>query len=155
MPLATFSQTNDALIATWQAMNGAKLCSRLCATITHATCEENQHHREHNCMGCGGLENQTPRPALVMIWDADKETDEPAEANFGFDAIDADDEEPVSNESPFVDEDDDLDDEQLLSLFPELARNDAPGFPRFSEHQEAVRPYPSYEGSCERCGTHG
>ncbi len=166
MQLAADSQTAYDLIAAWLAGNGAAWCHRMEATISHATCEENQRRSTHKCgdlrcHGCGGLDNQVEpypeRPALAVVWDDDKEPDEPpvAEASAG---ICAPDPRGGLNEDPFpadVFDDVELDideDEELLKLFPELAEDPWPDYLRASEYQTEAPRRAVYRGRCKRCG---
>lgn len=62
---------------------------------------------------------------------------------------------PAPNDD-FTDIELDLDDEQLLALFPELAKDkdddNLQDFQRFTEYQEAAPRYAIYRGRCKRCG---
>lgn len=175
MLLAHASHTADEQIAAWYAENVAIWCHRLDATINHTTCKENQQRSTHKygdlrCQGCGGLSNQTKqqsmRPALelAMVWDADKsittEPDTPsgsaATANpiDGFSALDEIIDRLYGNPEPgddFEDVELDLDDDELLALFPELAENPWPVVPRFSEYQTEAPRRAVYRGRCIKC----
>lgn len=142
--------------AVWQDANGAVLCDRMSAIISAADCERNrnQTYVDCRCEGCGGLENQhgyvIPNIRPDFEWD-DNNQDE------GFAALD---EIIVSlYEDPLQGDDAEIDlyDEQLLTLFPELARDEdddtLSSFQRFTEHQEAAPRYAVYNGRCKRCGT--
>lgn len=166
MLLAATFQTDNDLIATWQAANSAAWCHRLTATITHHACEENQYRSTHKygdlrCQGCGGLGNQTAGPTLVVVCDADKGADEPsvldngADQDAGFVAldeiIDGLNEELLPSDN-FDDVEIDLEDDELLALFPELAKDPWPVFPRFSEYQTEAPRRAVYRGRCKKCG---
>jgi hypothetical protein len=154
----------------WQATHGAAWCHSLSATITAATCAKNQEYTglDCRCNGCGGLNNQVPPqqtlPALALVWDADKTTvtdrlptTPDKDLIEGLDALDEiidglyEDPAPGDN---FEDIDLELDDEELLKLFPELAGDDDPEklIPqRFTSYQEAAPRRAVYHGRCERC----
>lgn len=157
---------------TWQAANGATYCKRWEATITIAVCEGNRQltNSDCRCNGCGGLDNQTLPPLSPVYTWADFETtaadpDTPpgsartATRNDDFDALDEIIDRFYEDPAPGDDFDDaelELDDEQLLALFPELARAEdddtAPEFQRFTEYQEAAPRYAVYRGRCKKCG---
>lgn len=178
MTLATAHTEPLDPYAAWQAASGAAYCERMRAIITHAACEENkcrsaETNGDLRCRFCGGLDNQTPPlkqepPALVLVWDVDKTTKPEPESALDdsgvgdrIDGLAALDEiidglyeDPVPGDD-FDDLELDLDDETLLRLFPELARDEdddtSPGFQRFTEYQEAVPRYAVYHGRCKKC----
>ncbi|MBI2354260.1 MAG: hypothetical protein HYV06_04380 [Deltaproteobacteria bacterium] len=165
MQHAATSQTADDLLAAWQAEHVVIWCHRLSATISHAVCEDNQRLSagDLRCHGCSGLDNQAEarpvRPALAIVWDAGKD---PAEATDnrieGLDTLDEVIDGLYEKPSPGDDFDDvelDLDDEELLKLFPELAGGDEdiePDYPRFTEYQTTAPRRAVYRGRCKRCG---
>jgi len=160
MNLAIAHNPQSDPFAAWQASNGAAWCRRLSATISHATCKANQHNSNHKfgdfrCQGCGGLDNQKERPALALVWDTVTGRSSSTARDDQIEDLDALDE-TIDGHYENSDLDDDLDDEQLLALFPELARDEdddsSPGFQRFSEYQEAAPRYAVYRGRCKKCG---
>jgi len=161
--------------AAWLSSNGAALCERMRATITHKQCEINkagssQATGDCRCNGCGGLDNQ-PQPAepkprpLALIWNAEKTPStgrpstaiDPAQID-GLSALNEiihrlyEDPEP---EDDFDDVDLDLDDEELLELFPELAGTKAEiteQFQAFREYQTEAPRYAVCKVRCVVCG---
>lgn len=166
------------LYAAWQAVNGAVYCERLQATITPAMCEENQKKStakwgDLRCHACGGLHNQTrPIEQKRLLLDLAWNLDEPAEAVpksaldctgpddpiSDFAALDQVIEEMYQDPAPADDFEDlevDLDDEQLLALFPELAEPDEITQEtelRYKEYQAKAPRRAVYHGRCQRCG---
>jgi hypothetical protein len=157
----------------WQAQNGAAFCNRMSATITAITCENNRKKTgiDCRCNGCAGLHDQEqPLPkqsAIGWYFDEKPETEPatpPGSASSATkkDALAALDEiidDLYASPLPGDDFDDvelDLDDEQLLALFPELAQSEKEdseiNFPRFIEYQTAMPRYAVYKGRCKKCG---
>ncbi|HEY3309869.1 MAG TPA: hypothetical protein VGJ93_15560 [Desulfuromonadaceae bacterium] len=128
----------------WLATNETIWCNRMAAALSTVACEQNRNHPfKGRCFGCGGLHDQSTPPKQKEIE--------------GLDALDTiiDDlyEDPVPGDD-FADIELDVDDEMLLALFPELARDGdaAPlNYQRFTEYQEAVKPRAVYRGRCKRC----
>lgn len=166
MPTTTADNTRLSPYDTWMMLNAAAWCHRLSATITHATCEENQHYSakkcgDLRCQGCGGLEHQVA-PQLAQIrhpleLDGGGDTTA-AESISGFAAlnnvIDGLYDNPTAADE-FIDVEIDLSDEQLLQLFPELAGGDEiteEEERRFKEYQTEAPRREVYRGSCQRCG---
>lgn len=153
----------------WQIANGAALCIRMAAIITAANCKLNreQTNKDCRCNGCGGLDNQAqPQPAIPKFaWDFE-EKDEPedetpsgsastAAENDDFSALNEIIDDLFENPLPGDDFDDvelDLDDDELLRFFPELAEDPLPDFPRFSEYQTEAPRHAVYRGRCTKCG---
>lgn len=175
MPIAIdYNPTVDPYLS-WQAENGAAFCNRMSAIITAATCESNQQKTGNDCRcnGCAGLYSQAPMPQpkqFIMVWDADEKTETESDPPSGSASSEskndsfADLDEIIDRlyDDPETDDDFDdlvvdLDDEQLLALFPELARDTDENadteinFPRFSEYQKGVKPRAIYKGRCKRC----
>ncbi len=161
--------------AAWQSANGAANCNRMSATITQQQCEHNQRNSSNDCRcrGCAGLFNQDEakqvRRNLFLLRSVDKiiataEANDPkahaaVEPVDGFTTLDSIIDDLYANPLPGDDFDDvelDLDDEQLLALFPELARDEdddtLPGFQRFTEYQTTMPRYAVYRGRCKKCG---
>lgn len=147
--------------AAWHEANAVTRCTRLAAIITATDCERNRTQTYVNgcCSGCGGLDNQT---ALTLVWDAATALPSTVENDDQVEGLDALDEiidglyeDPEPSDS-FDDVELDLDDEELLNLFPELAdEKDKPletAMRRFFEYQEEAPRRAAYRGSCERCG---
>lgn len=141
----------------WLAMNVTAWCNRMSATLSTAACEQHRNNPLNGrCFRCGGLEDQTPQNT------------EPQELNItvdddcieGLEALDKiidglyDDPAPGDD---FDDVDLDLDDEQLLALFPEFVEvtdkfaDTETNFPRFTEYQTAAKRRATYKGRCKRC----
>lgn len=161
--------------AAWMAENGAAYCHRMTATITLKQCEYQQSKNSNDCRcrGCVGLFNQDEikqvRRSLALIRSVDKMI-ETAEANApkpvksdkqmdGMAALDEIIEDLYANpldSDDFEDVELDLDDEQLLALFPELANTEEEdneiNYPRFTEYQTAMPQYAVYRGRCKKCG---
>lgn len=150
----------------WNSENPIKrTVSRLAATITHATCEENQRQSTHKygdlrCQGCGGLDNQRLAPlsgrersVLRLICNAEPEpepeaaqTDAKAEA-----VVNA----PERTTGAVLD--DDTIDDFLADMFPEDDEEDeASTEQRFVEladpPERRCRRVAVYVGRCRRCG---
>lgn len=156
MHLATAHNDSIDPYAAWFKTNGAAWCERLHATITQTHCEQNRSFTKKpwsdcRCNGCGGLDNQTPQPAapaLLLVWDANKITDSKSDTPSG--SARADSQNDVYDNVEL-----DLDDEQLLALFPELYEGDdgdESDYPRFMEYQKPMPRYAVYKGRCKRCG---
>lgn len=159
----------------WQAANGAAYCHRMSVTITQKQCEyqQSKSSNDYRCRGCVGLFNQDEikpvRRSLALIRSVDKMI-ETAEANApkqvksdeqleGMNALDQIIDGMYANPLPgddFYDVELDLDNEQLLALFPELANTEQEdneiNYPRFTEYQEAAPRYAVYHGRCKKCG---
>ena len=155
--------------ATWPAANGAAYCQRLSAVITLMHCKQQQtsSYNDLRCRGCCGLFNQSEvkpvRPLLSLIRPVDQiieaaEANEPKPAKHDeqsndFAALDAIIEGFYEEPNPDDDFDDvelELDDEQLLALFPELA-DDNEIWPAFTEYQSPMPRYAVYRGRCKKC----
>lgn len=162
MQLAAASHSDNPFAA-WQIENAAARCNRMAAIITAADCERNRNqiYVDCRCNGCGGLDNQTAPPSLALVWDADKitttETDTPSGSAATDDwltvldeIIDGLYEDPEPGDD-FEDVEVDLDDEELLKLFPELAEDPWPAYPRFNEYQKEAPRRAAYRGRCTRC----
>jgi hypothetical protein len=175
MPIAnTYNPSVDPFLA-WQAANGAAYCNRITATITQQQCKLNQcnSNNDNRCRGCAGLFNQDEAKQvhqdLSLLRSNDKiiaaaEANEPKtstanDPDDGFAALDEIIDGLYENPKQGDDFDDlelDLDDEQLLALFPELAKNkdndSSTDFQRFTEYQTAMPRYAVYHGRCKKCG---
>lgn len=158
----------------WQAANGAAHCQRMAATISLIQCFKNQDYSRSNggdcrCNGCGGLYDQTPPVKLFLVWNAADKTEPEVDAPSGsgstpaekdvfadLDAIINELYEEPETDDDFIDVELDLDDEQLLALFPELALSEEEdneiNYPRFTEYQTAMPRYAVYKGHCRKCG---
>ncbi len=175
MPLAFAYNPPLDPYAAWKAANGATYCNRMSATITQQQCEHNQRNRsnDNRCRGCAGLFNQDKskqiRRNLSLLRSVDKiiataEANEPKshpsnEPIDGLTTLDNIIDGLYTNPLPGDDFDDvviNLDDEQLLALFPELARDEdddtLPGFQRFTEYQTTMPRYAVYRDRCKKCG---
>lgn len=133
-----------------QIANGSAWCQRLAATLSVAACMQNQEHTrlDCRCTGCGGLNNQTPPPqAAPDLSLNDKAINSLSALD---EIIDGLYEDPAPGDD-FDDVELDLDDEMLLALFPELADDPSPDFPRFSEYQTEAPRRAVYRGRCIKC----
>lgn len=157
MQLITVSHSDDNMIATWQATNGAAWCQRLSGTISHTTCDHQRSrsmdkYGDLRCQGCGGLENQDKpqpeRPVLAIVWNADHEPDELTVTDDG--------------EISEVDQCSTLDDEEIEDLLAEMFTIDDLEYDDIKDVPEPAyiedppeptrRSVPVYVGRCTRCG---
>ena len=166
MPTTTADNSKLPPYDTWMMLNTAAWCHRMSATITHAACEEYQHHSvqksgDLRCQGCGGLDHQVA-PQLVQIGyplELDGGVDAAVGPISGLAALDNDVidgfyGDPAVNDD-FNDVEIDLSDEQLLQLFPELAGGDEiteEEERRFKKYQTKTPRREIYRGRCQRCG---
>lgn len=141
----------------WFAINVTAWCSRMAAKLSAAACEQHRNNPLNGrCFRCGGLEDQTPQnqelPELNINVDGDRLV--------GFEALDEIIDGLYEYPAPgddFYDVELDVDEEQLLALFPEFAEVDdekadtETNFPRFSEWQKAAKRRAVYKGRCKRC----
>jgi len=148
--------------STWTLLNAAVLCHRMAAIITAAACEENQRQSVRNggdlrCLGCGGLDKQTSQLSAevrhTLEWrNGDTATEDNIDAGAALDEIiDMFYDDPAPGDD-FDDIELDLDDEQLLDLFPELASDEDTHFQRFTEYQAEMPRYAVFHGRCKKCG---
>lgn len=156
--------------AAWQAANEAAYCQRMCATITPATCLTNMYKSngkdaDCRCHGCGGLDNQPQPVRPLYVLDCEENSTPVPETPSGsastaaesdaFTALDEVIDGLYENPLPGDDFDDveiDLVDDELLALFPELAKDPWPEYPRFSEYQTEAPRHAVYRGRCIKCG---
>lgn len=167
--------TGNDLISAWQAANGAAWCGRLNATITLSHCEKQRQRSgtkwgDLRCKGCGGLFDQgqsKPRRASrslvrsvdIMIDRAEVNEPKPNTASDENDGlacldkiIDGLYDEPALGDD-FEDVELDLDDEQLLALFPELSvEDDEADFPPMAARHTETPRRAVFRGRCKRCG---
>jgi len=158
--------TVDPFVA-WQSANDVAWCQRLTALLSVTACRQNQKRTglDCRCDGCGGLDNQTapPRQQLSLILSKSKSpvigSAAPTEplaiaAPMGsFSALDEVIDNPRAD--PLTGDDSDsteLEDEELLALFPELAEDPWPDYPRFSEYHDETPRRAVYRGRCKKCG---
>jgi len=157
MQHSTTVQTNDDLIAAWRLANDVAWCRRLSASITQAACEMNRNMAKANgafddcrCKTCGGLENQADRLPDRPMFD-ELPADDHIEGLAALDElIDGLYEEPAPGDD-FDDVELDLDEDELLALFPELAGKEEPEQRPFNEHRTAAPRRAVYRRKCIRC----
>lgn len=170
MTLAITPIEHDPFLA-WQAANDAAYCERLRATITQNHCNQQRYYTraawsDCRCNGCGGLFNQDEPKAVrtnrALLRSIDKmiaisdqvDTGKDKQQN-GLIFLDEIIDELYTNPIPGDDFDDvelDLDDEQLLALFPELAEDDEADLPLFTERMTKAPRRSVFKGRCKRCG---
>lgn len=140
----------------WLAKNLMTWCHQMSAKLSAAACEQHRNNPLNGrCFRCGGLEDQTPQnqelPGLNIT--VDEDCIEGLEA--ADESIDGLYEDPVPGDG-FENIEIDLNDEQILALFPELANTEEEdneiNYPRFTEFQETMPRYAVYHGRCKRDG---
>lgn len=183
MPLAIAEHTSVDPYLAWQAAHGVALCHRMASTISLEKCEYNQRNLrgDYRCRGCAGLFSQDAEKQVRRNLSLERSIDriiEKSEANArglspaaqhgsvstsaekdAFAALDAIIDGLIDDPLPGDDLHDlelDLDDEQLLALFPELELSEEEdneiNYPRFTEYQTAMPRYAVYRGRCKKCG---
>ena len=158
MPPAIINNTSDDTFIMWQSENGAAYCNRMSATFTAVMCERNQIKTgfDYRCNGCGGLYNQYSPPQAQPLY-IQSATDENGAIVAQYGIIDEIYDEPEADNN-LADVELDLDDEQLLALFPDFVRKSdktedtETHYQRFMEQQKAAKRRVIYNGRCKRCG---
>lgn len=156
--------------AAWQIANDAAWCQRLAALLSVVACKQNQERTglDCRCNGCDGLFSQAlPQltPSVVLSLAAAEKTEletelpsgsaSTATQNDAFATLDEIIDQLYEEPKPSDDFDDvelDIDDDELLALFPELAEDPWPEYPRFSEYQTEAPRHAVYRGRCIKCG---
>jgi hypothetical protein len=142
----------------WQAANGAEYCHRLSSIITQKQCDINyQSVRTFGYWGgcecnkyCRGLHDQNLKQQTNVSSPHIIDNDSIDGLSALDDIIDQLYENPVPDDD-FDDIEIDIDDEELLELFPELATKPV-HFQRFTEYQIEAPRFAVYRGRCKLCG---
>lgn len=159
---------------TWQAANVVAYCIRMSATITPKQCAHNKQrsaakYGDYRCYGCGGLSNQDEQKqdrrnrgliraltGIIETSEANNKADHNSIAETGISALDNIIDDLYTNPLPgddFSDIELDLDDEQLLALFPEFSEeDDEADFPPLAGRQGVAPRRAVFRGRCKRCG---
>lgn len=155
MHFVPVSQTENTLVANWQAVNGAVYCRRMSACLTMTACKQNQclsymKGGDARCLGCNGLYDQAESHPEVSFVPAHV-VDSHIEGIEALEEIIKDLCDDPADDDDFDDLEIDIEDDELLALFPELAADPWPDYQPFSERRKAARPRLAHPGRCKRC----